>query len=280
LKQSSLYVDGVLESENTAAPFDKLIWKLDKYAHSPQAAQTSQHILKVEIVDSLGFKQDSIDTPVELVIQPLPSNGLLGQMISNKWFLIGAGVLGATSVTGLAGLAVRRRSKAARNKPQKGQIYKNATGRAANIHHEGEKAHLKAVTMSPTWPLAAARSSAPAQLVRISENGHPLPDQTLPITHGEITLGSDPRQATCVFDLPSVNGLHARLFQTPENDYYLADCGSVAGTWVNYVLVPSKGIQLEHGDLIQIGRAAFRFELSNPTQIRQPHVTEYKEELL
>ena len=280
LKQSSLYVDGVLESENTSAPFDKLIWKLDKYAQGGQTLQSGQHTLKVEIVDSLGFKQDSIDTPVELVIQPLSSEGIVTQVISNKWFPIGAGVLGAVSVTGLAGLAIRRRSKDAGNKPQKGQNYKSAISRAAAILHEDKKNPIRAATMSPTWPLTAARGSAPARLVQISENGHPLPDQIMSITHTETTLGRDPRQATCVIDLPSVNGLHARLFQTPEQDYYLTDCDSVAGTWVNYVLVPGKGVRLEHGDLIHIGKAAFRFELSNPPQIREPRVTEYKVETL
>ncbi|MDR3573344.1 MAG: FHA domain-containing protein [Anaerolineaceae bacterium] len=279
LKESRLFVDGVLESENTAAPFDKFTWKLDKYALNPQTAQTSQHVLKVEIVDSLGLKQDSIDTPVELVIQPMPSSGLLKRVISNKWFPIAAGVLGTVGVTGLAGLAVRRRLITARDKPNKAPGIKITPGKTANIRSESEKAHLKTATMSPTRPIAAT-ISAPAQLVRISDKGNSLPDQTLPITQLEVTLGSDPRQASCVIDLPSVNRLHARLFQNPENNYFLADCGSVAGTWVNYVLVADEGVRLEHGDLIQIGRAAFRFELSHPAQIRQPCVMEYKEESL
>jgi hypothetical protein len=280
LQQSSLYVDGVLESENTKAPFDKLIWHLDKYALKPQTSQSSQHVLKVEIVDSLGLKQDSIDTPVELVIQPLPTKALLNQIILNKWFLVIAGILGVTSVTGLAELAVRRRQRTARNIPQKGRIIKEAEVKALNIRKESENSHLKTVTTSLTVPIAAAKTSAKARLVRISDQGNSLPDQTLPITLAEITIGSDPHQATYVMDLPSINGLHARLFQNPQNDYFLADCGSIAGTWVNYVLVPGQGVRLEHGDLIQIGRAAFRFELSHPTQIRQLRVTEYKEESL
>jgi len=280
LKQSSLYVDGVLENENTTPPFDKFIWKLDKYAQNPIKAQTSQHVLKVEIVDSLGLKQDSIDTPVELVIQPLPTKGLVNQMISNKWFLAIAGALGVTGLTGLGELAIKRRMRTARNKPEKSRLIKSETVKTANTRTEVGNTRIKATIMSPTLPLAVARSSAPAHLVRISEQGNSLEDQTLPIAQAEITIGSDPSQAECVIDLPSINKLHARIFQTPQNDYFLADCGSVAGTWVNYILAPVQGVRLEHGDLIQIGRATFRFELSHPAQIRQPCVTEYKEESL
>jgi DEAD/DEAH box helicase domain-containing protein len=46
--------------------------------------------------------------------------------------------------------------------------------------------------------------------------------------------------------------------------------GSVAGTWVNYMLVPTTGTRLEHGDLIHIGRVGFRFSLREPQRVRKP----------
>jgi predicted component of type VI protein secretion system len=56
--------------------------------------------------------------------------------------------------------------------------------------------------------------------------------------------------------------LHARLIRLAAGHYQLRDQGSVAGTWVNYQQVPEEGQILKHGDLIHIGRSAFRFRLA------------------
>jgi hypothetical protein len=127
--------------------------------------------------------------------------------------------------------------------------------------------------LSANWPRAAANAAVPARLVGIADAGSPIPRATILLTRPEITLGSDPKQAIQVLDNPSVDGLHARLFQSAEGDFYIADAGSVAGTWVNYAPVAREGIRLEHGDLIHLGRVSFRFELTSPRRIRQPVVT-------
>jgi len=36
--------------------------------------------------------------------------------------------------------------------------------------------------------------------------------------------------------------------------------GSAAGTWLNYAPVSKNGAHLEHGDVVQFGKATFRFE--------------------
>jgi hypothetical protein len=40
----------------------------------------------------------------------------------------------------------------------------------------------------------------------------------------------------------------------------VADEGSNGGTWLNYAPVSKNGAHLEHGDVIQFGKATFRFE--------------------
>jgi predicted component of type VI protein secretion system len=55
--------------------------------------------------------------------------------------------------------------------------------------------------------------------------------------------------------------MHARLIRQADGDYLLRDQGSVAGTWVNYDLIPSEGRRLRNGDLVQLGRVEFRFQL-------------------
>jgi predicted component of type VI protein secretion system len=131
---------------------------------------------------------------------------------------------------------------------------------------------------SPTWPRALDLHNAAARLVRISENGHPIPSSSISLSRKEITFGSDPQQAITVLESPSVDPLHARLYHSPDKSYILVDAGSIAGTWVNYAPVSSTGMRLEHGDLVHIGRIAFRFELSQPDDSRQPIVVPYQEE--
>jgi len=127
---------------------------------------------------------------------------------------------------------------------------------------------IPAVRRSP-----ARTGNAQASLMRISENGHTLPGSAVPLDYPEITIGSSPKKAAYVLASTSIDGLHARLCQPAEGQYRIYDAGSVAGTWVNYNLVPSQGACLQHGDLVQIGRETFRFELNHPMPPRKPLIT-------
>ena len=76
------------------------------------------------------------------------------------------------------------------------------------------------------------------------------------------------RRATQLLESPTVDGLHARLYRDQDDVFFLADQGSVAGTWVNYAPISTGGARLEHGDLIHIGRVTFRFELTDPSRVK------------
>jgi pSer/pThr/pTyr-binding forkhead associated (FHA) protein len=67
-------------------------------------------------------------------------------------------------------------------------------------------------------------------------------------------------------DDPSVESIHARLVRVGET-YRISDDGSVAGTWVNYTPVSNEGTRLEHGDLVHIGTAGYRFTLYQPSRV-------------
>jgi predicted component of type VI protein secretion system len=73
-----------------------------------------------------------------------------------------------------------------------------------------------------------------------------------------------------VLNDPSVDPLHARLIRQDDGAFRLSDEGSVAGTWVNYILVSPDGASLEHGDLLHIGRVTFRFSLRQVKPARKP----------
>jgi predicted component of type VI protein secretion system len=65
--------------------------------------------------------------------------------------------------------------------------------------------------------------------------------------------------------------MHARLIRQADGEYLLRDQGSIAGSWVNYELVPKSGHRLQHGDHVQLGRVEFRFQLPGdqpPREIR------------
>ena len=128
---------------------------------------------------------------------------------------------------------------------------------------------------SPTTRKADLPVNAPAQLIRISESGNPIPQRSIPLIRREITLGGDPQQALCILDSATVNPLHARIYQKSDGEFYIADSDSIAGTWVNYDQVNQEGQKLEHCDIIHFGLMAFRFELKNPTWVRKPKVTPY-----
>ena len=76
---------------------------------------------------------------------------------------------------------------------------------------------------------------------------------------------------------PSVSPRHARIFKDVEGGYRIADAGSVAGTWVNYAPVSTRGVRLEHGDLVQFGRLAYIFEVHG-AEPKRVQVLPYKED--
>jgi hypothetical protein len=278
LSQTRLYVDGVVVAKNTAEPFDRFDWPLDSYI------ETGKHLLKVEAIDSLGMSHTSIESPVEIDVEKPAS--IFSRLEEVPWQKVGiwaAALAAALAVAGVLVFVGRKRkailesatpvrppaSTAMKSKPR--NRFNDPVTQPVPIAQDAPRKagdHLSA-----NWPRAASNAAVPARLVGIAEAGSPIPRATILLTRPEITLGSDPKQAIQVLDNPSVDGLHARLFQSPEGDFYIADAGSVAGTWVNYAPVAREGVRLEHGDLIHLGRVSYRFELTNPRRIRQPVAT-------
>jgi pSer/pThr/pTyr-binding forkhead associated (FHA) protein len=87
-----------------------------------------------------------------------------------------------------------------------------------------------------------------------------------------VTLGCAPLQASLVIADPSIEGLHARIHHEGK-EFQITDAGSIAGTWVNFTIVPPEGIRLEHADIIHLGRVGFRFLLVEPERVRKIVVT-------
>jgi hypothetical protein len=276
LKSSRLYVDGALAAENTAAPFDAFHWDLSGITSD------GQHMLRVEVEDVLGLIKSSIEWPVDLTVEPQRTAPLQAVFTGKRLLTLGA-ILASGAVLILALILSGRQSRERRRAIRKAQSDPLTQPVPARIEPPSRprKGSVRTSSERTTIPRRATSEfgEAKAWLMRVSENGAatradlpPQPATAIPLIRRETTIGSDPRRALYRLDAATVSGLHARIQMTPEGEYRIFDSGSVAGTWVNYAPVPSQGLLLKHGDLIQIGREAFRFQLAQPPEERNPRV--------
>ncbi|NPV85414.1 MAG: FHA domain-containing protein [Anaerolineae bacterium] len=266
IKSVRLYVDGKLVAENMSEPFDKISWPLDLYQSS------STHLLRVEVEDILGLKQSSIETAVEVVVEPF-RRSLWDQIFSGDRLLILLALIVAALILLTALFLTGRWTFIAQIK-RRSRLKKDPLTQPVAVQKDTPRTRLSAAAHTPTVPRSLSGLSAPARLVRLSDSGHPIPSSVIPLNYKVCTFGSDPQQATIVLDSPSVDALHTRLTQVSEGVFVVADANSVAGTWVNYTPISDSGVVLQHGDMIHIGRVAFRFEMSIAPEMQQPKVAD------
>ena len=80
IKQTSLYVDGVLTEVNNSEPFDQFTWDVSEYTSD------GEHILVVEVEDNLGLTSQSVETSVVINVNGTDV-GLLGMISQNRIIL-------------------------------------------------------------------------------------------------------------------------------------------------------------------------------------------------
>ena len=264
LKRTTLFVDGEKAAENTTEPFTRFNWNLRTYVAS------GEHSLKVEVEDSLGLSQMSSSLPVQVTVVQ-PPGGIPGLILRNStaititfMVLAGAVVLGIIILSGRRGLA----SLSERQKSQRKKV--DPVTQPVNVEVEAPKAGRA----NPFPWLRRRDPPAPAYLARLADDGSPLAGaDPISLPGRESTFGSDPTQSTVVLDHPSLSLLHARLRREPDGSYRLLDENSVAGTWVNFTLIPREGQILQHGDMINFGSLTYRFVLAKAPAPRKPTVT-------
>lgn len=255
LVRSSLYVNDELVAENTTAPFNHFAWDLTPYTESQQV------FLRAEVEDELGLVGESIDFPVEFSVQA-PANwfqALLsraGSVLVVSVVLIAAGAFFLVMV--LSGRfdpsrlnRLFRRDRAPASRPVTDPL------RDSPLGLEPAVSSLPASSASPDEQPAAA-----AHLQRLAIQDPTRPVQLQSLTGEELVIGSGPN---CNFILaePSVDKQHARLTLDEAGEFRLADLGSHAGTWINYAPVSLEGTRLQDGDIVHVGRVAFRFLLNH-----------------
>jgi hypothetical protein len=261
IKASRLYVDGQLVDEITSEPFSPLIWSLDGYTSS------GQHVLRVEMEDILGLTRSSIEIPVNVEVEAPPALNLALMVSEALPYLPYAGAAGAGAAVifgasiGLRAWRKRRGKSPTPPAPRK----------------SGGPSRRWVDVPTPALRLPFRSPNAPARLVQVVEGGFLQSGTFFSLTQEEMRLGSDARRVDCVIESPTVDGLHARIRRSKQGEFIICDEGSVAGTWVNYELVPAEGRILAHSDLIHLGLEVYRFELKNAPALSQPRITSSEE---
>jgi hypothetical protein len=103
-----------------------------------------------------------------------------------------------------------------------------------------------------------------AVLAWLDEAGE-IADQ-IELTAADVTLGREPDEVDVVIEDPSISRLHARIRRNQAGEHWLFDEGSIMGTYLNYERLGLAPRQLQHGDVVQLGRVTLRFRLELPRQ--------------
>jgi hypothetical protein len=286
LKQSALYVDGVLQQTNTAPPFEEFTWNIEPYVES------GAHRLQVEVTDHLGLIGRSIEIPVQVHVEQ-PDTRFKFVFSSRNLIFAGALVLFAGTILGLVlvlggRIQPRQPGKPA---PARTKLSRHAWLRRSTpgvpmdpvtqpVRTSPEEPRINPARRTLRVPRSQPRSStqAFAFLTPVLSADEATQEAPIPIHTDVILFGRDPLQATWVIEDESVEALHARLVRE-GNTYRLVGANTTAGTWVNYACVSQGGVLLDHGDLIHLGRSSFRFTLRPPGKIRKPVIHHQEHEL-
>ncbi|HEY59357.1 MAG TPA: FHA domain-containing protein [Anaerolineae bacterium] len=252
LESTRLLFDGKEIVTVTQEPFEFLGLPLGSYI----AAGT--HSIQVEVEDILGFHSQSDLRQVQVIVeQRYP--GFFGKFLT---FLNSGGwiALATLLVLGLIIAFITFRPRFPRlvgaSSAEDQELTDDPLTQLVYIPEE------TIISKNRSGMETASQPQAVPRLVWIGDDPPPPSCADIHIQEGETGIGSDAEQVKVVLKLPSVSPYHAVIRVTPQGATILADHGSEAGTWVNYAPISSKGIVLHHGDLVHIGKAAFRFELS------------------
>ena len=252
LSAARLFVDGALVAENTAPPYTTFQWNLQPYT------QSGEHRLQVEVVDAWGLSGQSAETVVSIrVLTPTPTvrDTIRQHLPLALGIAVGLGMLLFFWYLVVSGRIQPRRIgiSSPRKKREQPPARPAAPPWAERLLHR-----------TPRSGTAYLGQLVPA----FGGNGrHAIPVR---LVSEKVVLGSDRSQADVVIRDDSIAPAHARLEYHPEEGFSLFDLESAAGTWLNYTPVPPEGAPLRDGDLLHIGRMAYRLQLPRPAprQIR------------
>jgi hypothetical protein len=253
LVYTRLFIDDKLVDENTAPPFTDFKWDISNLTES------GTHTMSVSMEDSAGFIVQTLELPVDVIIQPKPKTWI--EKIISSFTVQTMALFGVIALAGilLVLLAIRTLRINRRNKRSK--VHRLEDPLTQPVIIENEIIHPKTKSTGvDQWPHIPGSGLAPARLLLQSGSGSGYPVE-IPVNDHGLTFGNDAKKARIVLDSPTISPLHARIARDDQGQFKLIDEGSGSGTWLNYAPVSQYGAKLAHGDLVQFGTIAYRFEI-------------------
>lgn len=225
LIRTQLLVNGSVELSNEKAPFTHFILPLKNYSEMDSLR------IQAQVYDSLGLTgySETIDIALQ-VYAPAKTQGT--PWYSNAW--IWAGFAAAVLLVAVVLLG--------KVKPYPKPV--KAMPLNAFVEQETPQKSL-------------------GTLLRLDADGQTLAEKPIHITEEITLIGTDPQMVQLVLDDPALEAMHAQLRIYPDGSARITDFDSTAGTFVNYAAAGTKGLELQHGDLLIIGSRFYRFNLTS-----------------
>jgi hypothetical protein len=229
------------------------------------------HQLQVRVSDVLGLTGNSIEVPVQISVERLEADPwfvLRKNLLTIAFILLvfSGGFLFLILVLGgrLRPVAQRASLRWRKTDPVSSPIFDTGEGLGRSLSSlVGRRQYVEPRTIP----------NAPAFLRRVAEGDETVEGPPIPINADEILLGSDPNRATLVLADECIEGLHACLTHKADGSFWLADKGSISGTWINFSPISNEAVRLQNGDLVHFGRVGFRFTIRQPVQVLKPSIS-------
>jgi hypothetical protein len=263
---SSLLVNGEMVEEKNQAPFDTFTWNISDIVSG------STYSVQVQVVDEFGITGKSVEIPIIIGIEQETQDpwGVVRQ--NTPVLIILAVVVSGAILLLVLILGGRLRPRAVRVSQTRRKRQDPVT-QPVSIEDDLARRNIPGWVNKLQWSQRQSSQKAFAYLYPLSKNAQMVDSSPFPINAEEVLIGNNPEQASLVLKDSSVEKLHARLVRKVEGSFRLIDEGSIAGTWINYTPVSRNGADLEHGDIVHIGRVGFRFTIRQPKLVRRPVVT-------
>lgn len=274
LTVSRLLMDGVTVAENKSAPYNTFIMDV------PADTVEGERMFAVEVEDVLRLSARSIDIPVDLVRREPGETAAQGA--KQNWQIWLLAILAGAAGVALIVFFVRRALKVSTAKPAATisattPLVTQLLGRASATEKRTTRPRPRTAEERSETMLQSPANLA--RLIRISNDEiwvksadlhnttRPYSIPAIPLGRWEVRIGTDVSRTTVRIADPSLDSVHAKILPSTGKKYTIQDMESAAGTWVNFEPVPADGIDLQDGDIVQLGAVTFRFELAkNPDQ--------------
>lgn len=237
LRYIKLFVNDQLIQENRETPYGIFQWDYSNIT------EDTIGVLQVELEDELGLKVTSPPIPVEIKIKEIKPEPEGKEFLIPDWLLPVIFSMVAMIALGYTVGKIIDKKRIISNNPQRTPNSKVMVGST-------NKKSIRKIKL-PAYAI----------LERISADGQLDQDNPIVIKDALTILGSNPIRANIRLTDPSISGVHARIKLLSNGKFFLSDMGSNAGTWLNNAPVSEAGTPLEDGDILKIGRVAFKISI-------------------